>query len=72
MTAAALGPNNRISIIWLNNTQFFGLRGCQEHGDMRWGDDERKETADETAFLKYNKRQTKTRTGADPKDSRRL
>ena len=28
-----------------------------------------KERADGTAFLEYNERQTKTRTGADPKDS---
>ena len=59
-----------INTIWLNNTQFFGLRGCQEHKDMRWGDVEKKETADGTAFLGYNERQTKTRTGADPKGSR--
>ena len=37
---------------------------------MRWGDVERKETADGTAFLEYSERQTKTRTGADPKDFR--
>ena len=59
-----------INTIWLNNTQFFGLRGCQEHRDMRWGVVERKETEDGTAFLEYSERQTKTRTGADPKDSR--
>ena len=59
-----------INTIWLNNTQFFGLRGCQEHRDMRWGDVEIKETADGTAFLEYNERQAKTRTGANPKDSR--
>ena len=55
-----------INTIWLNNTQFFGLRGCQEHKD----DVVKKETADGTAFLEYNERQTKTRTGADPKGSR--
>ena len=61
-----------INTIWLNNTQFFGLRGCQEHRDMRWGDVGRKETAaDGKTFLEYtDERQTKTRTGADPKDSR--
>ena len=37
---------------------------------MRLCDVERKETADGTAFLEYNDRQTETRTGADPKDSR--
>ena len=34
------------------------------------GNVERKETADGTAFLEYSERQTMTRTGADPKDSR--
>ena len=61
-----------INTAWLNNTQLFGLRGCQEHRDMRWGDVERKETAYGTVFLGYNERQTKTRTGADLKDSRAL
>ena len=37
---------------------------------MRWGDVERKETADGTAFLEYSERQTKRRTGADPKGFR--
>ena len=41
-----------INTLWLNNTQFFGLRGCQEHRDMRCGDVEKKTTtADGTAFL---------------------
>ena len=31
-----------INTLWLNNTQFFGLRGCQEHRDMRCGHVEKK------------------------------
>jgi len=27
-----------LSTSWLNNTQHFGLEGCQEHRDMNWGD----------------------------------
>ena len=27
-----------LNTVWLNNTQHFGLRGCQEHRDMKWGD----------------------------------
>jgi len=27
-----------INTIWLNSIQFFGLRGCQDHRDMIWGD----------------------------------
>ena len=37
---------------------------------MGWGDVERKPTADGTAFVEYNERQTKTRIDADPKDAR--
>ena len=35
-----------LNTVWLNNTQHFGLRGCQEHRDMKWGDVELKITAD--------------------------
>ena len=35
---------------------YFGLRGCQEQRDVRWGDVEKKEKADGTAFLEYNER----------------
>ena len=45
-----------INTIWLNNTQFFGLRGCHQHKDMKKDE----ETSDGAAFLEYNERQTKT------------
>ena len=54
----------------LNNTQHFGLRGCQEHSDMKWDDIQLKTSADGVKFLEYTERQTKTRTGAEPKDIR--
>ena len=59
-----------LNTVWLNNTQHFGLRGCQEHRDMKWGDVELKTTADGLEYLEYNERQTKTRTGSQPKDTR--
>ena len=59
-----------LNTVWLNNTQHFGLRGCQEHRDMKWGDVELKITADGLEYLEYNERQTKTRTGSQPKDTR--
>ena len=37
---------------------------------MRWGYVQLKTSADGTEFLEYTKRQTKTRTGAEPKDTR--
>ena len=44
-------PETLNNTLWLNNTQFFGLRGCQEHRNLRWGNVERKTTVDGTAFL---------------------
>jgi len=35
---------------------------------MKWGDVQLKTTADGVEFLEYNERQTKTRTGTEPKD----
>ena len=58
-----------INTLWLNNTQFLGLRGCQEQRDMRWGDVTREQQRMKQLFWSI-KRQTKTRTGADPKDAR--
>ena len=40
-----------LTTLWLNKMQFFEMRGCQEHRVMKWGDVERKTTADGTAFL---------------------
>ena len=37
---------------------------------MKWGDVELKTTADGLEYLEYNERQTKTRTGSQPKDTR--
>ena len=37
---------------------------------MKWGDVQLKITADGVEFLEYNERQTKTRTGTEPKDIR--
>ena len=63
-------PDFLLNTLWLNNTQYFGLRGCQEHRYMKWGDVQLKTTADGVGFLEYNERQTKTRTGTEPKDIR--
>ena len=63
-------PESLLNTLWLNNTQHFGLRGCQEHRDMTWGDVQLKASADGVQFLEYTERQTKTRTGAEPKDTR--
>lgn len=65
-------PESLINTLWLNNTQYFGLRGCKEHRDMKWGDIKLQTSVDGTEYLEYNERQTKTRTGADPRDTRKV
>lgn len=62
-------PESLLNTLWLNHTHF-GLRGCQEHRDMKWGDVKLKTSADGAEFLEYTERQTKTRTGAEPTDIR--
>ena len=50
----------------------FGLRGCKEHRDMCWGDVKLNQTAGGEEFLEFNERQTKTRTGSDCRDVRKI
>ena len=63
-------PEALLNTLWLNNTLHFGLRGCQEHRDMCWGDVKLKKTASGVEYLEFNERQTKTRTGSDCSDVR--
>ena len=49
--------------VWLFNSVHFGLRGCEEHRQMTWGDVQLHMEADGTEYLEYSERQTKTRTG---------
>ena len=65
-------PESLLNTLWLNNTMHFGLRGCKEHRDMCWGDVKLKQTADSEEFLEFNERQTKTRTGSDCRDVRKI
>ena len=55
----------------LFNSVHFGLRGCKEHRQMTWGDVQLHMEADGTEYLEYSERQTKTRTGAKPRNVRR-
>ena len=63
-------PEALLNTLWLNNTLHFGLRGCQEHRDMCWGDVKLQKTASRVEYLEFNERQTKTRTGSDCSDVR--
>ena len=52
-------PEALLNTLWLNNTLHFGLRGCQEHRDMCWGDVKLQKTASGVEYLEFNERQTK-------------
>ena len=56
--------------VWLFNSVHFGLRGCKEHRQMTRGDVQLPMEADATEYLEYSERQTKTRTGAKPRNIR--
>ena len=59
-----------LNTVWLFNSVHFGLRDCEEHRKMTWGDVQLHMEADETEYLEYSERQTKTRTGAEPRNVR--
>ena len=59
-----------LNTMWFMNTKHFGLRGCDEHRRMKWGDVQLLTDANGAEYLEYSKRQTKTRTGAEPRNVR--
>ena len=61
-----------LNTLWLNNTFHFGLRGCQEHRDMCWGDVKLCEDAKGNEYLEYTERQTKTRSGIETSNVRKV
>ena len=62
-----------LNTVWLNNTIHFGIRGCQEHRDLCWGDVKLCiKDAQGNEYLVYNERQTKTRSGVDASNVRKV
>lgn len=59
-----------LNTLWLFNSVHFGLRGCDEHQQMSWGDIKLITAADGTEYLEYSERRTKTRTGVEPRNIR--
>ena len=60
-------PEALLNTIWFNNTVHFGLRGYKEHRDMCWGDVKLCKTLSGEEYLEFHERQTKTRTGDNPR-----
>ena len=66
-------PEAMLNTLWFNNTTYFGMMGGKEHRDLCWGDIQLKEDISDgeaTQYLEYTERQTKTRTGENPRDIR--
>ena len=63
-------PQSLLNTVWLNNMIHFRLRGCKEQKELRWGDIVLKTDSDGKEYLEYFERQTKTRTGEDPRNQR--
>ena len=57
-----LSPKALLRALWWGFTTGFGLRGVDEHRQMKWEDVELKQTTDGT-YLEYTERATKTRRG---------
>ena len=58
--------------LWFNNTIHFGLRKCKEHKEMCWGDLKLCQTATGQKYFEFNERETKTRSGNDPRNVRAI
>ena len=43
-----------LNTVWLNNTIHFGMRGCQEHRDLCWGDVKLCKDAQGNDYPNYN------------------
>ncbi|XP_070567248.1 uncharacterized protein KIAA1958-like [Ptychodera flava] len=56
-------PKAHVYAVWLNNTKLFGFRGGQENRSLKWGDIKIKHTATNLAYLEFNERGKKTRSG---------
>ena len=59
-------PQSLVNTAWLNNIIYFGLRGCTEQRNLRWGDVVLETDSQGKEYLVHSERQTKSRQGDDP------
>ena len=62
-------PQSLLNIVWLNNIIHFGLRGCTEQRNLRWGDAVLETDSQGKEYLVHSERQTKSRQGDDPRNA---
>ena len=66
-------PQALVNTVWLDNMLHFGLRGCKEQRELRWGDVALKSDSEGKQYLEYFvERQSKTRTGENPRNQRQV
>lgn len=65
-------PQALQNTVWLNNMIHFGLRGCTEQRELCWGDVVLKTDIKGMEYLEFSERQTKTRTGENPRNQRQV
>lgn len=64
-------PRALLNTLWMNNCTFFGMRPGKEQRDLCWGDLQLKTDSEGNCFIEFNiERQTKTRTGENPRNIR--
>lgn len=56
--------------VCLNNIIHFGLRGCTEQRNLRWGDNLSETDSQGKEYLVCSEKQTKSRKGDDPQNVR--
>ena len=54
------------------NSIHLGLRGCDEHRHIKWGDVQLLKDINGTEYLKYSERQTKTRARVELRNIRAI
>ena len=59
-----------LNTVWLNNIIHFGLRGCTEQRNLRWGDNLSENDSQGKEYLVCLEKQTKSRKGDDPRNVR--
>ena len=69
-----LGVSSRVSHCWIlfGWTTFFGVRVCQDHRDLCWGDVKQSREPQGYEYLAYHDWQTKTRSGVDSWNVRKV
>ena len=58
--------------VWLNSSFHFGMRCCQEHRNLCWRDVKLCKEAQGNEYIVYNERETKTNSGVDASDFRKV